>query len=416
MVHGPRESAAIQGRALQHLNMQPLGTMPLAQAITERVRGVVGALQAALHEPTFQGNEWAYVKECLDSGWVSSVGSYVDQFERNLAAYTGAAHAVVVSNGTSGLQVALQLAGVQPGDEVLIPALSFVATANAVRHCGAWPHFVDVDNATLGLGVPELSDYLSSLLELRGNSRFNRKTGRRVAAIVPMHTFGHPVDMPALMALADRLGIAVVEDAAESLGSFIEGRHTGTFGLCGMLSFNGNKIVTTGGGGALITNDTQLAQRAKHLTTTAKRRHPWVFFHDEVAYNYRMPNLNAALGCAQLEQLPKFLQAKRILAQRYCNAFEDLAQVRVVLERPGTQVNYWLQTLLLEPDVADQRDAVLAATNDAGLMTRPVWELLNTLPMYCDCPSAPLPVAIDLARRIVNLPSSPHLVSGSTGA
>jgi perosamine synthetase len=382
----------------------------LAQAVAERVRTVVGTQRVALHEPSFQGNEWAYVKECLDTGWVSSVGSYVDRFERDLAAYTGAAHAVVVSNGTSGLQVALQLAGVMPGDEVVIPALSFVATANAVRHCGAWPHFADADSATLGLGVPALADHLGAVLEQRDGVNVNRHSGRRVAAIVPMHTFGHPVDMPALIALAARHGIAVVEDAAESLGSFIEGRHTGTFGVCGMLSFNGNKIITTGGGGALITNDTQLARRAKHLTTTAKRLHPWAFVHDEVAYNYRMPNLNAALGCAQLEQLPHFLRAKRALTQRYASAFADLPQARLFLERPGTEGNYWLQTLILEPGVADQRDAVLAATNEAGLMTRPVWELLNTLPMYRDCMSMPLPVATDLARRIVNLPSSPQLL------
>jgi perosamine synthetase len=382
----------------------------LAQAVTERVRTVVGAQRVALHEPCFLGNEWAYVKECLDTGWVSSVGSYVDRLERDLAAYTGAAHATVVSNGTSGLQVALQLAGVMPGDEVVIPALSFVATANAVRHCGAWPHFADVDNATLGLGVPALADHLDAVIEQRDGVSVNRFSGRRLAAIVPMHTFGHPVEMPALMELAERHDIAVVEDAAESLGSFIDGRHTGTFGVCGMISFNGNKIVTTGGGGALITNDAQLARRAKHITTTAKQPHPWCFVHDEVAYNYRMPNLNAALGCAQLEQLPCFLRAKRALTQRYASAFADLRQVRLFLERPGTEVNYWLQTLILEPSVADQRDAVLAATNEAGLMTRPVWELLNNLPMYRDCVSMPLPVATDLARRIVNLPSSPQLL------
>jgi perosamine synthetase len=382
----------------------------LARAVTERVRAVVGAQRVALHEPSFQGNEWAYIKDCLDTGWVSSVGSYVDRFERDLAAYTGAAHAVVVSNGTSGLQIALQLAGVQPGDEVVIPALSFVATANAVRHCGAWPHFADADVATLGLGVQALADYLASALEQRDGANINRYSGRRVAAIVPMHTFGHPVDMPALMDLAARYGIPVVEDAAESLGSFIDGRHTGTFGVCAMLSFNGNKIVTTGGGGALITNDVQLARRAKHLTTTAKQPHPWALVHDEVAYNYRMPNLNAALGCAQLEQLQGFLHAKRELTLRYVSAFADLPQARLFLERPGTEVNYWLQTLILEPGVAHERDAVLAATNESGLMTRPVWELLNSLPMYRACPSMPLPVATDLAGRIVNLPSSPQLV------
>lgn len=383
--------------------------MTLAQAITDRVRAVVGAQRVALHEPSFHGNEWAYVKECLDTGWVSSVGSYVDRFERDLAIYTGAAHAVVMSNGTSGLQVALQLAGVKPEDEVIIPALSFVATANAVRHCGAWPHFADVDALTLGLGVPALADHLRAVLELRGGVSVNRHSGRRVAAIVPMHTFGHPVDMPALIALAERHNIPVVEDAAESLGSFIAGRHTGTFGTCGILSFNGNKIITTGGGGAIITNDAHLARRAKHLTTTAKQPHKWAFFHDEVAYNYRMPNLNAALGCAQLEQLPGFLKAKRALAKRYASAFADLAEVRLFLARPGTEANYWLQTLILEPACAHERDAVLTATNEAGLMTRPVWELLNQLPMYRECMLMPLPVATDLARRIVNLPSSPQL-------
>ena len=382
----------------------------LAQSVCQRIRKLVGDQRVALHEPSFKGNEWLYVKECLDTGWVSSVGSYVDRFEHDLAAYTGAKHAVVVSNGTSGLQVALQLAGVEPGDEVFLPALSFVATANAVRHCSAWPHFVDLDARTLGLSVPALADYLDFVLERRNGLNFNRHNGRRLAAIVPMHTFGHPVDMPALMALSEKFQIPVVEDAAESLGSFIEGQHTGTFGLCGMLSFNGNKIVTTGGGGALITNDAQLARRAKHLTTTAKQPHKWAFFHDEVAYNYRMPNLNAALGCAQLEQLPAFLLAKRQLAERYLNAFRDLPQVRMFLERPNVRANYWLQTLILEPEAADERDNVLTATNEVGLMTRPVWELLSKLPMYQECASMQLSVSEDLARRIVNLPSSPQLV------
>ncbi len=384
--------------------------MSLSETITDRVRQVVGTEKVALHEPSFKGNEWAYVKECIDTGWVSSVGSYVDRFEHDLAEVTGAKHAVVVSNGTSGLQVALQLAGVGRDDEVIIPALSFVATANAVKHCGAQPHFADTDAATLGLSVPALADYFAAVIERRGGVSHNKHTGQRIAAIVPMHTFGHPVDMPALMELAGRHGIAVVEDAAESLGSLIEGRHTGTFGLCAMLSFNGNKIVTTGGGGAIITDDPQLAKRAKHLTTTAKQPHKWAFFHDEVAYNFRMPNLNAALGCAQLEQLDGFLKAKRELALRYAKAFSDVTHASLFMERPGTHANYWLQTLILDASVADQRDAVLTRTNAAGLMTRPVWELLTHLPMYRDCPSMEVPVAQDLARRIVNLPSSPQLV------
>jgi perosamine synthetase len=386
--------------------------MELAQIITERVCRVTGGAKVALHEPSFKGNEWAYVKECIDTGWVSSVGSYVDRFERDLGEVTGAKYAVVVSNGTSGLQVALQVSGVEPGDEVIIPALSFVATANAVMHCGAHPHFAESDAATLGLGVPALADYLPTVVERRGGASINRHTGRRIAAIVPMHTFGHPVDMPALMELANRYGIAVVEDAAESLGSLIDGRHTGTHGRCAMLSFNGNKIVTTGGGGAIITDDAQLARRAKHLTTTAKQPHKWAFFHDEVGYNYRMPNLNAALGCAQLEQLEGFVAAKRELAARYAQAFSDAPGASLFLERAGTRANYWLQTLVLDREFSDQRDAILTRTNDAGQMTRPVWELLTQLPMYTACQTMATPVAQDLALRIINLPSSPQLVTG----
>ena len=386
----------------------------LAQIITERVCQVTGGAPVALHEPSFKGNEWAYVKQCIDTGWVSSVGSFVDRFEHDLGEVTGAKHAVVVSNGTSGLQVALQASGVEPGDEVLIPALSFVATANAVMHCGAHPHFGDSDASTLGLSVAALADHLTGLIEQRSGAPVNRRTGRRIAAIVPMHTFGHPVDMPALMDLANRHGITVVEDAAESLGSLIGDRHTGTYGRCAMLSFNGNKIVTTGGGGAVITNDTALAKRIKHLTTTAKQPHKWAFFHDEVGYNFRMPNLNAALGCAQLEQLTGFVSAKRDLALRYARAFSDVVGASLFIERPGTRANYWLQTLILDRDQAHLRDAVLTRTNAAAQMTRPVWELLTSLPMYRSCAAMDTPVARDLALRIINLPSSPQLIA--TGA
>jgi perosamine synthetase len=386
--------------------------MGFADSIVERVRQVAGEGRVSLHEPSLKGNELAYVTECIQTGWVSSVGSFVDRFERDLAAYTGAAHAVVISNGTSALQIALHLAGVRQDDEVVVPALSFVATANAARHNGAWPHFVDSEARTLGLDPKALDAHLDQIAEGRDGQCFNRLTGRRISAVVPMHTFGHPVDMPALNAVAERHGLAVVEDAAESLGSFLDGRHTGNFGVCATLSFNGNKIVTTGGGGAIVTNDAELARRAKHLTTTAKQPHPWAFFHDEVAYNFRLPNLNAALGCAQLERIGAFVEAKRELARRYAEAFEGLEGAALFLERPGTRVNYWLQTLVLSPDRAAQRDDVLKATNAAGLMTRPVWELLNTLPMYRECPAAPLPVAQDLARRIVNIPSSPQLVEG----
>lgn len=384
--------------------------MTLANLIIERIRNVVGSERVSLHEPSLTGNELTYVTECIQTGWVSSVGSFVDRFERDLAAYTGAAHAVVVSNGTSALQIALHLSGVQQNDEVLIPALTFVATANAVRHNGAWPHFVDSDVSTLGLDPSALDIYLKEIGEPREDGLYNKRSGRRIAAVVPMHTFGHPVDMPLLEKVAARHNITIVEDAAESLGSFLDGKHTGNIGKCATLSFNGNKIVTSGGGGAIITNDPELARRAKHLTTTAKQPHPWAFFHDEVAYNFRLPNLNAALGCAQLERINSFVEAKRELANRYANSFADLEGVTVFLERPGTRVNYWLQTLILSEALAAQRDEVLKATNDVGLMTRPVWELLNTLPMYHDCPTAPLTVAHNLAQRIINIPSSPQLI------
>lgn len=386
--------------------------MEFAGSIVERVRHVAGSGRLPLHEPSLKGNELAYVTECIETGWVSSVGSFVDRFERDVAVYTGAAHAVVVSNGTSALQIALQLAGVERDDEVIVPTLSFVATANAVRHNGAWPHFVDSEARTLGIDPQVLGEYLDSIGEHRDGRLFNCRTGRRISAVVPMHTFGHPVDMPVLNAVASRHGIVVVEDAAESLGSFLDGRHTGNFGVCAALSFNGNKIVTTGGGGAIITNDAELARRAKHITTTAKQPHRWAFFHDEVAYNFRLPNLNAAMGCAQLERIGTFVEAKRELARRYAEAFEGFNGGTLFVERPGTRVNYWLQTLILSPEIAAQRDEILKAANDAGVMTRPVWELLSSLPMYRDCPSAPTPVAQDLARRIINLPSSPQLIVG----
>lgn len=387
--------------------------MLLADTIAQRIRAVTGVARTALHEPALNGNELAYVTECIKTGWVSSVGSFVDRFERDLADYTGAGHAVVVSNGTSGLQVALLLAGVAAGDEVLLPALSFVATANAVSHCGAHPHFVDSSYATLGVDVEALDAHLREVGQVRDGVCINRRSGRRIAAVVPMHTFGHPVDMPALVEVAQRHAIEIVEDAAESLGSWIGDRHTGRFGRCAMLSFNGNKVVTTGGGGAIITDDGALAKRAKHLTTTAKLPHAWEYAHDEVAFNYRMPNLNAALGCAQLERLDAFLGAKRELAARYQEAFRDLPEVELFTERAGTRANYWLQTLLLKPGYAGERDAVLRATNEAGQMTRPVWKLLNTLPMYAGCEAMPTPVAADLAARIINIPSGPQLVAGA---
>jgi aminotransferase in exopolysaccharide biosynthesis len=383
----------------------------LEHRIIDAIRTVVGNGPVSLHEPCFAGNEWRYLKDCLDSTFVSSVGAYVNRFESDIVAYTGTRHAVAVVNGTAALHVALRLAGVLAGDEVLVPALTFVATANAVAYCGAVPHFADSDQQRLGLNPQALREYLRASVELRNGQAVNRATGRVVRAIVPMHAFGHPVDIEGVLALARDFHLAVVEDAAESLGSWVEGKHTGTFGLMGTLSFNGNKTITTGGGGAIITNDPDIARRARHLTTTAKLPHRWEYGHDEVGFNYRMPNLNAALGCAQLEQLPGFLAAKRELYKRYQAAFSPVSDVRLVAEPAGCASNYWLQCLLLEPTEAHLRDRVLAATNDVGLMTRPAWTLLHRLAPYRDSPRMPLPVAESLERRLINLPSSPQLLS-----
>lgn len=363
-----------------------------------------------LHAPAFEGKEWDYVRECLDTGWVSSVGRFVDEFERRLAEYTGVAHAVAVVNGTSALHVSLILAGVQRGDEVLVPALTFVAAANAVAYVGAMPHFVDSEENTLGVDPEKLLDYLKEIVTLKNGEAVNRFTGRRIKAVVPVHTFGHPVDMDPLLEVAARFGLSVVEDAAESLGSLYKDRHTGSFGQIGVLSFNGNKIVTTGGGGAILTNDREIARRAKHLTTTAKQSHPWAFFHNETGFNYRMPNINAALGCAQLEQLDVFIERKRRLAGRYAEAFARVKGVKVFQEQPFARSNYWLNALILEPNYAQSRDAILQATHERGIMTRPAWTLMPKLPMYQHCPRMDLRVAEALEARIVNLPSSADLL------
>lgn len=381
----------------------------LAKDITSAIAEVVGAGPVGLHEPRFTGNELAYLKECLDTTFVSSVGKFVDRFEADLAAFTGARHVVAVVNGTQALHVALLLGGVVANDEVLAPALTFVATANAVSYCGAIPHFVDSSEKTLGLDPLALREYLHDIAEMRDGQCVNRNTGRVIRAVVPMHTFGHPVDMESLLAVASDFNIAVIEDAAESLGSYIGGRHTGTLGLLGTLSFNGNKTITTGGGGAILTNDTALARRAKHLTTTAKVPHRWNFDHDEIGYNYRLPNLNAALGCAQLERLPELLASKRVLFEQYRSAFARIERVRLFAEPEGCHSNYWLQTLLLDESVAAERDAILAATNEAGLMTRPTWTLMHRLKAFTASPRMPLPVAESLERRILNIPSSPFL-------
>lgn len=381
-----------------------LDTQKIVQALQSVLpvgRGPIG-----LHEPSFQGNEWAYVKECLDTGWVSSVGKFVDRFEAQLAEYTGAKRAVAVVNGTAALHMCLLLAGVRPGDEVIVPALTFVATANAVAYCGATPLFADSEVRTLGIDPAKLDSYLSEIGDIRADGCYNRNTGRRIKAVVPMHTFGHPVDMDPLLSLGKRFNLDVIEDAAESLGSFYKGKHTGTLGRLAALSFNGNKTITTGGGGAILTNDEELGKLAKHLTTTARVQHQWSFVHDQVGYNYRLPNINAALGCAQMEQLPQFLRQKRTMAERYQAAFAGMNGVSFFIEPDFSQSNYWLNALVLDAVHHDSRNELLELTNRAGITTRPAWTLMHRLPMFSSCPRTDMTVAESLEQRLINIPSS----------
>lgn len=371
----------------------------------------VDRIPVALHEPSFQGNETAYLKDCIDSTFVSYVGKYVDRFEGMLADFTGVKKAVAVVNGTAALHIALKLAGVEAGDEVLTPALTFVATANAVSYCGAIPHFVDSEAGTLGIDCAKLKAYLEEIARIESDACFNKLTGRRIKAVIPMHTFGHPVDLDPLVDVCSKYNITMIEDAAESLGSYYKGKHTGNWGKISILSFNGNKTITTGGGGAIITNDEELGKMAKHLTSTAKVPHPWAFNHDLVGYNYRLPNVNAAIGCAQMEQLPGFLEKKRHLAERYATAFAGVSGVSFFSEPPFGKSNYWLNVLLLDEDVSDRLEDLLQKTNASGIMTRPVWTLMNRLPMYKGCPSMNLACTENLAKRIINIPSSPFLVN-----
>lgn len=387
---------------------------------SDRVAAIVEAIETAigteerpvhLHEPRLAGQEWEFVKRCIDTGWVSSVGSFVDEFEAELARRCGTHFAVATVNGTAALHAALTTVGVARDDEVIIPALTFVATANAVTYCGAIPHFVDSEPATLGIDPSKLRRRLENVVKPAGPTVVNRNTGRTIRAVVPVHVFGHPVDMDALSEVCAEFGLAIVEDATEALGSRYKGRPCGSLGAAGVLSFNGNKIVTTGGGGAIVTDDPALARRVKHLTTTAKENHKWAFLHDEVGWNYRLPNINAALGVAQLLQLEGFIAAKRQLAQRYANAFAGIPGVKFVSEPAGSYSIYWLNAIMLDDDTNTSawRDAVLEATHEAGLLTRPAWTLMHQLPMFRDSPHDDLPTAESIARRLVNLPSSAKL-------
>lgn len=386
-------------------------TDKLEDQVLEALVKVLGPGPIKLHEPTFDGNEWNYLKECLDSTYVSSIGKFVDKFESDIVNFTGAKYAISVVNGTAGLHIALKLSGVKDDDEVLVPALTFVATANAVTYCNATPHFVDSEENTLGMDVEKLREYLKNITKQENGLCINISTGRVIRAMVPMHTFGHPANIEGLLAISKDFNIALVEDAAESIGSYYFGQHTGTFGLFGVISFNGNKTITTGGGGVILTNDASLARHAKHLTTTARIPHSWEFIHDEIGYNYRMPNINAALGCAQLEQLPNKLEAKRKLFDAYKQVFKNNESLQIVTEPVNCKSNYWLQTIKLNIPSLVLRDKILDLTNKAGYMTRPTWGLLSELNQFNSSPKADLTVSKELFLSLINIPSSDNIKS-----
>ena len=373
------------------------------QSLVDLVRSIYGDGFIPLHRPVFEGNEREYLVKCIDSNFVSSVGAQIGTFEEQVAEFTGARYAVATVNGTAALHIALLLAGVVRDEEVITQAVTFVATCNALSYIGAHPVFVDVDKETFGMSPDALRVFLAENAELRGGRAYNKRTNRRLSACVPMHTFGIPCDVQEIISICDQYKITVVEDAAESLGSYVGDRHTGTFGRLAALSFNGNKVITTGGGGMIITDDEELAKSAKHLTTTAKVPHAYEYVHDQVGYNYRMPNLNAVLGCAQMEKLPEILQAKADVTRRYAEFLEG-SGLRFIVAPPGTTSNYWLNAIVLESE--EERDAFLKFTNDQDVMTRPIWRLMSEQPMFGNCQHDGLENSRWLESRIVNIPSS----------
>ena len=376
--------------------------------ITDFIHQLFGTEETVpLHAPLFIGNEKKYLEECIDTTFVSSVGKFVDRFEADMAAYTSARRAVVCVSGTNALHMAMMLVGVERDDEVLTQALTFIATCNAISYIGAHPVFIDVDMDTLGLSPKAVKDWLVKNAEVKNGVCYNKHTGRRVKTCVPMHTFGHPVKIDELVSVCEEWNLELVEDAAESIGSLYKGRHTGTFGKVGAISFNGNKTITTGGGGMLLFQDEELGKLAKHLTTQAKVPHRWAFVHDHIGYNYRMPNINAALGCAQLENIDRYVANKRETAAIYADFFKDIPDITFFTEPENCRSNYWLNVVMLKDKTAQQE--FLEYTNDHGVMTRPVWELMNRLEMFKHCETDGLKNTQWLADRIVNIPSSVRL-------
>ena len=378
------------------------------QKIVDYIKELYGQDFVPLSVPQFIGNEKKYLNECIDTTFVSSVGKFVDRFEEDMAAYTGAKRAVVCVSGTNALHMAMMMAGVERDDEVLTQALTFIATCNAISYIGACPVFIDVDKQTMGLSPDAVKAWLFTHAEVKGGQCYNKQTGRRIKACVPMHTFGHPVRIEELAAICAEWHVELVEDAAESIGSRYKGKHTGLFGKVGVLSFNGNKTITTGGGGMLLFNDEALGAMAKHLTTQAKVPHRWEFRHDHIGYNYRMPNINAALGCAQLEHLDEYVADKRATATAYAEFFKQVDDIQFFTEPENCFSNYWLNAVILKDHEAQQ--GFLQYSNDHGVMTRPIWELMSRLPMFEHCQHDELENTIFFADRVVNIPSSVRLV------
>ena len=382
----------------------------LVDEIVAATRRTIGTTAATpLHTPSIQGKELEYVSQAIESTFVSSVGEFVDRFEKDICAFTGSRRAVAVSSGTAALQLALRVAGVSAGDEVLLPSLTFVATANAVSYLGATPHFVEVDEQSLSVDPEALRKWIKRTLVSKGGRLINPTSGRAVTALVVMHPFGHISRMEEQLSVGREFGLPVVEDAAEALGSKYQGKHAGRFGLVGTISFNGNKIITTGGGGVVLTEDDETADLVRHLSTTAKTPHRWEYVHDEIGYNYRMPNLNAAFGVGQLEELPKFVVAKRSLAERYIAEFSSISGASIVLEPKGSLSNYWLNTLRLDSGNTRFRDEILDEFGSIGIGARPVWTPLHLLAPYRKSPRSSMKVTEMLGSSLINLPSSAHL-------
>ncbi len=378
-----------------------------ADQFLNSLRNVVGAEIIGLHEPIFNGNEIKYLTDAIESTYVSSTGPYIEKFEDKLKEYTGSKFVISVNSGTSGLHISLLLSGILENNEVIVPALTFAATANAVMYCGAVPNFVDCETESFGIDPDKLREYLTEIVEFKTGLPVNKFTKRRIGAIIVMHTFGHPSKIEEIIEVAHQFNLIVIEDAAESMGSFYSGKHTGTFGSMGVLSFNGNKTITTGGGGAILTDQANLAHRARHLSTTAKLPSKWEFIHDTVGFNYRMPNLNAALGLAQLEQLEYKIDRKRKLLEQYKVEFAKFPELHMMEEPSFARSNYWLQTIILPSSTSNLRDEILDLTNDSGIMTRPIWEPLSNLKHLSKFPKMDLSRVDEYKNRLINLPSNP---------